>query len=147
MRLLALALAAALLMAGCGDKATDIVPADAAEKILSEVGFRDTLIEAEGEVAGEWYDFDGSVTDYAVYISGSGATAEEIAVIKSSDLKTARATVDERVEDLIFRFESYVPGEMEKLNDPVIAEKGDIIILILSDDREAAHAAAAEILK
>jgi hypothetical protein len=148
MRILIAALAALLLLAGCGGpKATDTVPADAAAQILEAVAFRDTLVEAEGDVAKEWYDLDENVSDFAIYISGSGATAEEVAVIKTSDLATAEATVKKRVEDLRFRFEDYVPGEMTKLNDPVIVSKADIVILILANDLAAAQAAADAILK
>jgi hypothetical protein len=148
MRILSAALAALLLLAGCGGpKTTEIVPADAAAGILEAVAFRDTLVEAEGDVAKEWYDLDENVSDFAIYISGSGATAEEVAVIKTADLATAEATVKKRVEDLRFRFENYVPGEMTKLNDPVIVSKADIVILILADDLAAAQAAAEAIIK
>jgi hypothetical protein len=147
MRIFSMVLAALLLFAGCGGpKTTDIVPADAAAGILEAVAFKDTLVEAEGDVAREWYELDENVSDFAIYISGSGATAEEIAVIKTSDLATAEATVKKRVDDLIFRFKDYVPGEMTKLNDPVIVSKADIVILILADDLAAAQAAADAIL-
>jgi hypothetical protein len=147
MRFLSLALAALLLLAGCGGpETTDIVPAVAAAGILEAVAFRDTLVEAEGDVAKEWYELDENVSDFAIYISGSGATAEEIAVIKTSDISTAEAAVKKRVDDLIFRFKDYVPGEMTKLNDPVIVSKADIVILILADDLTAAQAAADAII-
>lgn len=148
MRLLTLTLAAILLLAGCGGpKTTDIVPAEAARSILDSVAFKDTLVEAVGDVAEEYYDLDGNVSDFAIYISGSGATAEEVAVIKTADLKTAGAAVQKRVEDLRFRFENYVPDEMAKLNDPVIVSKADIVILILADDLTAAQNAADTIVK
>lgn len=131
---------AAFVLTGCASGPKyDIVPANAAEKILEEVEFRDTLVNAPGDVAKEWYSFDDKVSDFAVYISGSGATAEEIAVIKSSDVKSAKATIEKRVEDLKFRFENYVPEEMTKLNDPVIATKGDVVILVLADDAAKAQ--------
>ena len=124
-----------LVFAGCSTApAVEIIPADAAEIILSEVTFRDSLVEAKGDVAKEWYSLDDKVTDFAIYISGSGATAEEIAVIKSSDLKSAQATAEKRIEDLKFRYEDYVPTEMIKLNDPVIVTKGGVVILVLADD-------------
>lgn len=139
---------AAVLLSGCGGGAkTDIVPATAAETILSGVEFRDALVEAQGDVAKEWYSFDSNVSDFAVYISGSGATAEEVAVIKSSDVKTAKATVEKRVDDLKFRFKDYVPAEMTKLGDPVIATKGDIVILVLADDSDNAQKVVDSIIK
>lgn len=139
-RLLILFIMVAVLFAGCAGKdKTDIVPADAAEKILNEVVFLDTLIEAQGDVAKEWYALDDKVSDFAIYISGSGATAEEIAVIKSSDIETAKAAVERRLDDLKFRFKDYVPAEMTKLNDPVLAANGDVVILVLADDSDKAY--------
>lgn len=147
-RLLILFVTAAVLFAGCSNRGkTDIVPADAAEKILSEVDFLDTLIEAQGDVAKEWYALDDKVSDFAIYVSGSGATAEEIAVIKSSDIETAKATVEKRLDDLKFRFKDYVPAEMTKLNDPVLASGGDVVILVLADDSDKAHKVVESILK
>ena len=148
MKILSAALAALMLLAGCGGpKSTDTVPGEAAARILEAVEFRDTLVEAEGDVAKEWYDLDENVSDFAIYISGSGATAEEIAVIKTSDTDAAKAAVQKRVEDLRFRFGDYVPGEMVKLSDPVIVSKADIVILILADDLAAAQTIADEIVK
>lgn len=128
--------------AGCSggkDTSTDIVPATAAATLLNEITFKDTLVEVPGDVAKEWYRFDDNVTDFAIYKSGSGATAEEIAVIKTSDLKTAEATVQKRVDDLEFSFKDYVPAELTKINDPVIVSKGDIVVLVLADDSSAAQ--------
>jgi kynureninase len=143
---LAAALSAVLLLAGCSGAETGIVPSEAAARVLEEVAFRDTLVEAEGDVAKEWYDFDENVTEYCVYISGSGATAEEVAVIKTSDIDSAKATVQKRVDDLRYRFQDYVPAEMQKLESPVIASKSDAVILIIADDSAAAEEVAASIL-
>lgn len=136
------------IAAGCsGNAAKSVDPHEAADAIIKNVTFRDTLVEAQGDVAREWYAFDGKVTDYAVFISGSGATAEEVAVIRSSDVKTARETVDKRVEDLKKRFEDYVPTEMAKLSEPVIITKGDAVILVIADDAAQARQAVEDLYK
>lgn len=142
-RLLISLLTLTLLLAGCGGgKAIEtVVPGDAAKAILSGVTFRDTLVEATGDVVKNWYSFDDKVKDFAVYIGGSGATAEEIAVIRTSDVKTAKATVEKRIEDLKFNFENYVPAEMTKLNDPVVVTRGDVVFMVLCDDTAEAQKA------
>lgn len=148
MKRLILLFLTAVLLTGCGGGTkTDIVPADAAKTIIDEVEFRDTLVEAQGDVAKEWYALDDKVSEFAIYISGSGASAEEIAVIKSGDVKTARATIEKRVDDLKFRFKDYVPAEMTKLNDPVIQSKGDVVILVLANDSDNAQKVVDSILK
>lgn len=132
-------LMAILLLAGCSGGAQTVEPAKATEAILNGVRFRDELIEAQGDVAREWYNLDDKVKDFAIYVSGSGATAEEVAVIRSDDVKTAKATIEKRVADLEFRFKDYVPSEMTKLSDPVIITKGDVAVLVLCDDPESAR--------
>lgn len=142
-RLLILFLALTLLLAGCGGAKTaeTVVPVDAAKTILDGVAFRDTLVEAKGDLVKEngWYDLDDKVKDFSVYISGSGATAEEIAVIRTSDVKTAKVTVEKRIEDLKLRFEDYVPAEMTKLGDPVVVTRGDVVFLVICDDSAGAQ--------
>lgn len=125
----------ALVLVGCKSKTDEtVVPADAAKTILDSVTFRDTLMEANGDIARDRYVLDDKVSEIAVYMSGSGATAEEIAVIKSTDVKTAKTAVEKRVDDLKFNFENYVPAEMTKLGDPVIVTRGDVVFLVICDD-------------
>lgn len=149
--LLGTALAAALLFTGCSSQggsaeAKNVEPAAAADAILNEVEFRDSLVKAEdGAAEGLGYRLDDTIADYAIYISGSGATAEEIAVLKVAEgagTDDAKKILEKRVEDLKFRFEDYVPEEMVKLNDPVIVTGGNVAILVLADDSAAAKKAA-----
>lgn len=147
-KLIAIFCVMTFIFAGCGGRADEtVVPADAANSIMNGVSFRDTLIEAKGDVARNWYSLDDKVGEFTVYISGSGATAEEIAVIKTSDVKTAKATVEKRVEDLKFNFENYVPAEMTKLADPVIVTRGDIVFLVICDDPSEAQTAIDNLFK
>jgi hypothetical protein len=147
LRLAACFLAATILLGGCANSSSSepIDPDTAAESILAAVTFRDSLVKAEDGAAESFYTIDDTITGYAIYISGSGATAEEVAVLTVDDtanLDAARAIIDKRVEDLIFRFEDYVPGEMVKLEEPVIVEGGNAIALVLADDTAAAKDAA-----
>lgn len=143
-RTFALLAALLLLVTGCasrGGEAVDIDPAAAAQTILDNVAFKDTLVKAEDGAAEMYYKLDDTITDYTIYISGSGATAEEIAVLKTAsadDAKKAESIVNARIEDLKFRFEDYVPAEMVKLGDPVIVRKGNAVILVIADDAAAA---------
>ena len=133
----------------CSDNTAtaNINPAEAAQTILDSVEFRDTLISVEGAAAENIYMLDDSVTSYCIYISGSGATAEEIAVLKVSDTNKAQTNIlDKRLEELAFRYESYVPAEMVKIQNPVIITQGDIIIMVLADDAESAEKAVKSVM-
>ncbi|MCL2055956.1 MAG: DUF4358 domain-containing protein [Oscillospiraceae bacterium] len=144
---------AAALLAACGQSpaGTDSTdPGTVAAAILESVEFRDNLIKAEGEVAENFYRLDSSVDSYAIYISGSGATAEEIAVLKvagTDKTADAKAILEMRVDELKRRFEDYVPGEMVKLDQPVIITEGVWAILVLADDQSAARSAVRDALE
>lgn len=153
-RLIVALLAAALFLAGCSERGgsaeVEIDPAEAANKILEEVPFRDSLVAAEAGAAEDYYALDDTVAGYAIYISGSGATAEEVAVLtvsKSEDISAAEAILEKRLGDLVFRFEAYRPDEMQKLENPVLETAGNAVIMVLSDDNEAARNAIEAIRK
>lgn len=148
-RLALLLMIAPLLFSGCGggqggESVVQVNPDTAAQAILNEVTFRDTLVKAEDGAADSFYKLDDSVAGYAIYISGSGATAEEIAVLEVEEgysLSDVQAILDKRVETLKRQFVDYVPEEMVKLEDPVIVAKGNVAILVLADDSAAAKKA------
>lgn len=150
-KILVLFCAAALLLTGCassGGDAPALEPDAAAAAILDNVDFQDTLVKAEDGAAEAFYQIDEQVESYAIYISGSGATAEEIAVLKpnaDSSADAMRTILERRVSDLQFQFEDYVPEEMVKLGHPVIVEKGGVVILVLADDPDAAETAIEEL--
>jgi len=132
--------AGALLLAGCAGRQKndiDISPAQAAQAIAEGVEFTDTLILAEGDVANGYYLLDDTVTDYAVYISGSGATAQEVAVLKvadAADAGHAEEIVRDRLERLKTMFENYRPDEMAKLQSAVVEVRGNVVYFVCSDD-------------
>lgn len=146
LKFLAIAAVFVILLAGCGQKA-DIVPSEAAATLLEQVTFRDTLVEAQGDVAKQYYQLDGNVSDFAIYISGSSATAEEIAVIKTSDLESGKKILEKRLDDLRFRFEDYVPAEIAKIDSPVIAAKQGVVVMVLADDVAQAQKAVDSLFK
>ena len=91
-----------------------------------------------------YYFFDDAnvIEEALVCKSASGATAEEIAVItvkSASDVESVKAAVEMRVEDLAFNFENYVPAEMDKIENAVVATSGRYIILAVADDSAAAQ--------
>lgn len=143
-----LALSAALVLAGCGGKTktVDIVPGDAAAALVEQVDFKDSLQEAAGDVAAQFYNLDDTITDYAIYISGSGATAEEVAVLrveKEADAAHAQEIINARLDTLKDMFENYRPDEMVKIGSPVIETRGNVVYFVCTDDTRGAKDAIA----
>lgn len=146
-KLIATLLLIALLLplGGCSGGKKDVDPAEAAQAIVDSVTFRDTLVAAEDGAAENYYKLDDSIDSYGIFISGSGATAEEVAVLKvkdSKDLNLALAILDKRLADLTLNFQDYVPEEMVKISNPVIVVGTDVAILVVADDYEEAKTAA-----
>lgn len=137
-----------ILSVGCSSSGNvDISAADAAQKILDNVEFKDSLVKIESSTVGNFYTLDDSISEYAIFISGSGATTEEIAVLKVDGGKgeDVREILENRIDDQKYRYESYLPTQMSKLENPVILSKGDIIIMVLADDSAVAESTVKDI--
>lgn len=78
------------------------------------------------------------------------STAEEIAVFQASSsdaVENIKKAIDTRLEDLKLAFENYVPGEMTKINNPVLVTKGTTVVLVLADDTASVSDQINELLK
>lgn len=81
------------------------------------------------------------IEEYEAYVS-TGATAEEIAVIKAKDEATAESMEEkltERVEAQKNSFANYIPKEVEKLEEAVVYQEGVYVVLSISNDDEKAE--------
>lgn len=148
-KIAAFALLAALLfsLGACGtedgSQKTVTVDKDAlAQELLNNVPFKDQMSEVDSAVFYMLYGVTEEQVDSAVMISGTGATAEEIAVIHAASpdhMDALLEAVDQRIQSQRDSFENYVPAEMNKLAEPVIAQLGDYVVVCISDDNEKAE--------
>ena len=102
------------MVCGCGKETKSFTPDDLASELLTEVDFDDELTLFEGDIS-KIYDMP-EVEDYVIYI-GSGATAEEIAIItlkNSSDEADVKAALEKRVEEQKQNFANYLKLQMIK---------------------------------
>lgn len=132
------------LVAGCGEKnqAKNIDVEKLASDLIQNVKFQDQMTEITPEVFEALYQIDKSkVAEAAVYTS-TGATAEEVAVIKaasSKDVDDVKQAVLNRIEFQKSEFKDYVPAELDKLSNPVLLVTGDYVILCISNDNTKAE--------
>lgn len=138
-----LTLALALGMAACGGETTVSIDEEKlAAELQAAVDFKDDMSEVEVSVFYALYNLSEDDVAQAVMISSTGATAEEITVIEAASqnsLETVKKAVEERIQFQRDSFENYVPEELSKLSDPVIAVIGNDVILCVSDDNEKAR--------
>ena len=108
-------------------------------EILSKPIFSDNLSRVSDALIVSNYQIDGSLAKSAALFISGGSTAEEVAVFEASSKKSAekiKKLIKQRVENKKKDFENYLPQEMPKLNNPLIVQKGNIVILVISDKAE-----------
>lgn len=123
-----------LFITGCGNEVKTFDPNDLANELIAEVNFDDELTKFEGDIS-KLYDLP-EVEDYVVYV-GSGATAEEIAIITlkdESDEESVREALEKRVEEQKQSFLNYVPEEVARLDKSVIQSNQKYVVLCVSDE-------------
>lgn len=131
-----------MICSACSKKEEKDVDVKAlSNSLLSELTYQDELSEIDLTTAQMIYAIEeNSVAESAFYVS-SGATAEEIAVIKcqnSDEAKKVKEALELRVQEQTESFRDYVPEELEKLGKAVIKEKGSYVILSISNDPDQA---------
>lgn len=131
-------LAAAFLLAACGNGKKDIDINALAEELLEKVEFVDELSQVDQETAERLYNIKDAVAQ-SVYI-GSGATAEEIAVFELKDEAAAIDAKDaalQRMKEQKESFETYIPQEVEKLDQAIVKVSGKYLIVCVSNGNTA----------
>ncbi|MGI6404193.1 MAG: DUF4358 domain-containing protein [Oscillospiraceae bacterium] len=142
-KVLSLMMLLILVISGCGgkeEKTLDISPATLAENILEQVNFEANLVPIAPEAVDNWYFLNDAVTEYAIYINGDVVPAEELAVLKcksAEDVAQLEAILDQRLDNLKTSFENYQPMELTKINNPIRVTKGNVAVLVLTDDPNA----------
>ena len=144
---LALALCAALALAGCGGKAEPIDVDGLAQEIVGAATFGEPMNALDSSVALGLYSApDGSVV---CAFAGTGATAEEAAVFNTGSAENAAALVEslrQRNQTRIDQYASYNPAEVPKLESAVILSGGPYVVLIVAQDASAAECIAKDAL-
>lgn len=140
-----------LSFSGCSK--SDFIDFDTIYSELTKeiTGFSDSNMQKMGQNAlDNFYYIDINDLDegkYLIYMSDPATgNADEIAMFKVKDadkVVTIKAVVQDRLNDLAVRYESYKPEEMKKIKDAVLETKGNYIFMVVSSD----NAKAKDIIK
>ncbi len=142
--LIVLVLSAAMLiaLAGCGSSGMDVDAQGLADALKTQIAYADDLAPVDLDTAKMFYTFGDARITEAVFYESSGATAEEIAVIKCAegkDLDKVEAVLKTRVLEQTESYKDYVPAELEKLNAAVVMRKGNCAVLSVSNEPDKAR--------
>ncbi len=117
------------------------------EKLFTDITYDDDLQRVEEDTAGRiefvaaFYGIDESLLADAALYTGSGATPEEICVMKASSEENVGAVEKAAQHRLTLQkedFVDYAPDEMPKLDSAVIYRKGLFVVYSVSGDSTAA---------
>lgn len=151
--IIAIALLSAIMLTGCGGS-DEAVEANATVSTAAEItaGGITGAITAEIEIPsamektaeniGAYYDIDpATVAEMSVFICGSGAYPDELAVFRFNDAESASAgaeAVKSRLENQIAIYRDYTPAEMYKLDEAVIITEGNWVAFAACADNARA---------
>jgi len=128
---------ALLTLCACGGKEAKTFEPSGVQTLLDSGAFSEELEAIDTEVACVLYGIDpNTVTDCAVYGS-TGATAEELAVFVCADeegAKAVEALFTTRVSDRTADMTGYMPKEVLKLQEAVVARRGNSVLLVVASD-------------
>lgn len=128
------------VLTGCGgtEKNYEVDVQALGSELLEKAEFEDELNPAADKVIQKLYGME-NYAEACVYI-GTGATPEEIAVFRfetGEDAAEGLRKAQERVEEQKTDYESYLPGEVKKLQDAVVRRYGQYVVVCVSDGETA----------
>lgn len=112
---------------------------DLGKYIVDNTDFKDYINKVDKEIFFGLFNLKDEMVEEAVLYSSTGATAEEVAIIKTVDgkLQDVIDVCKGRIQSQKESFDNYVPEELEKLSDPVILNFGNTVVFVVCDDSEA----------
>jgi len=146
--LAALAVALGLLLGACSARtAAPFDPEEATAALLESGAFSVALDELDAALL---YDFSGAGLEQDAVVaskaySASGLT-EQVAVLVCDSEDRAdqvRSVLETYLADAETTFRDYAPGEVHKLQEAILEQRGSTLLLVVADDSDAARKAAA----
>ncbi|MCM1329722.1 MAG: DUF4358 domain-containing protein [Ruminococcus sp.] len=116
-----------------------VTAADITAAVMAEIEIP-SAVEKTAENIGAFYDVDAAaVEEMSVFICGSGAYPDELAVFKFSEgAEAGAAAVQKRLDSQIALYTDYTPDEVYKLEGANLIQKGDWVILTICADNSRA---------
>ncbi len=126
--------------AGCADNKAKFYEANAvADALNANLEFGEELEKSTADIAYSIYGIDSALCTDAAFYSGSGATADEIAVFNCVDenaVNSVADAVEARLDYLHEGYSSYGPQEVPKIESAAVITEGNTVILCICNNAE-----------
>ena len=107
------------------------------EELINSQIFEDDLSQVDKDTIIKKYNFTSEkIKDITSYV-GTGATAEEILILEmidKNDIEETEKIIETKIEERKADFQNYLPKEVFKLENYNLDNKGNYIILCISND-------------
>ena len=131
------------------EEKAEVTAADITAAVMAEIELM-SPVEKTIENIEAFYDIDTStITDMSVFICGSGAYPDELAVFRFADPDSAKAgaeAVQKRLDSQLALYKDYTPDEVYKLEEAVIIEKDTWVIFAACDHNAEAKEIAESLI-
>ena len=150
---ISIAISAMLMLTGCGgdgeaveanatvSTAAEVTASGITSAVMAEIEIPSAM-EKNAENIGAYYDIDTTtVMEMSVFICGSGAYPDELAVFEFNDEASAKAgaeAVQNRLDSQIAIYKDYTPAEIYKLEEAVIITNGNWVAFAACADNARA---------
>lgn len=122
------------VLTGCTSNNQKVINIEQLSKdIIERVEFDDSLNKIDSQMINKIYNIDNAT--YSIAYIGSGATAEEFAVFKfdtQEQTMSAYKKIQDRVEQQIQDYSTYIPQEVARLKQAIIQQEGTYVIYCVS---------------
>lgn len=150
--LIAIAISTMLMLTGCngGEEAVeanatvqvaDASAADITNAVMAEIEIPSAMEKTADKLDG-YYDIDvTTIAEMSMFVCGSGAYPDELAVFRFNDEAGAKAgaeAVQSRLDGQIAVYKDYTPDEMYKLDEAVIITEGNWVVFAACADNARA---------
>ena len=108
-----------------------------ATKIAESGAFEDEIAKIDSEMIMSDYNITTDEVEGFVSYQGSGATSEEIVILKvkdKSNLNDVKDKINSRIKERKQAFQSYLPEEVGKIDNNILRVEGNYVIFCVSND-------------
>lgn len=135
-----------ILMTGCGKK-DEIINAELAQSFISGNLFTEQLEQIDASIAEVRYGLNTKdYSEITAYV-GTKSNCDEFVIIKTSNMESVISQLNEYINDKMDTYKEYRPGEIYKLDSPLIMEHNGTVVVVISHDNKEAEAVYKEYLK